>query len=73
MDAKSERVPKIRLLNSFLMVRFIGNAKHAPPGLSLSVVSRLSIFLPSGKILKIKFPTSHVTDVAVKTVLFVNQ
>ena len=43
---------------------FLGSAKHAPPGLSPSVVR-----LP----LKIDYPTCHVTAVAVKTGFCVNQ
>ena len=45
---------------------FLGTAKQAPPGLSLFVLPSL-VRLPS-KILKIEFPTCHVTAVVVKQV-----
>ena len=69
-----------------LNARFLGSAKQAPPGLSLSVVRpsvarpsdvrpsvvRPSVFLPRF-FLKIEYPTCHVTAGAVKTGLCVNQ
>ena len=46
---------------------FLGTEKQAPPGLTPSLVR-----LPS-KILKVEFPTCHVTAMALKTGLFVHR